>query len=246
MPFGWAAAGAAVAGVAGSVIQGEATKSAAKQASKTQQAAQDAAEARFQQTRSDLMPYMEAGTNALGPQQDLLGLNGQEAADKAMGNFQASPGYQYQLEQGIRAIDNSASANGMLNSGSRMKALQDRGNSLAAIDFGTYYNRLAGLTGLGQNAAAGVGNTGTQVSQMGTQTAAGQAQTQTSAATAQNSIYGNAIQGVGNAANNYANNQLYSQQTNALMQPGMSYGSFNVGAGGGGTGMTYEQLAGWG
>lgn len=218
MPFGWAAAGAAVAGVAGSALQADATKSAAEDANQTQQRAQDQAEARFQQTRQDQMPYMEAGTNALGPQQDLLGLNGQEAADKAMGNFQASPGYQYQLEQGIRAIDNSASANGMLNSGSRMKALQDRGNSLAAQDFGTYYNRLAGLAGLGQNAAAGVGNTGTQVSQMGNQTAAGQAQTGVSAASNQASMYGNAAQGIGNAINNYGNNQLYDQRTNALMQ----------------------------
>lgn len=224
MPF---AVAAAAVGAGATIYSASQSSKSAKQANQTQQAAQDAAEARYQQTRTDLMPYMEAGTNALGPQQDLLGLNGQEAADKAMGNFQSSPGYQYQLEQGIRAIDNSASANGMLNSGSRMKALQDRGNSLAAQDFGTYYNRLAGLTGLGQNAAAGVGNTGTQVSQMGTQTAAGQAQTGVSAASNQASMYGNAAQGIGNAINNYGNNQLYEQRTNALMQssqPTPAYG----------------------
>jgi len=209
MPF---AAAAGVIGAAATVYSASQSNKAAKQANQTQQAAQDAAEGRYQQTRTDMMPYMEAGTNALGPQQDLLGLNGQEAADKAMGNFQASPGYQYQLEQGIRAIDNSASAKGMLNSGSRMKALQDRGNSLAAQDFGTYYNRLAGLAGLGQNAAAGVGNTGTQVSQMANETAKGQAQTQVSNASNQASMYGNAAQGIGNAINNYGNNQLYQQQ----------------------------------
>lgn len=231
MPFGWAAAGAAVAGVAGSVIQGEATKGAAKTAANAQRDAQ-------QQMRNDLMPYMDAGKNALAPQQALLGLQGQEAADAAMGNFQQSPGYQYQLEQGLRAVDAGAAAKGMLRSGATLKAEQTLGNNLAAQDFGTYYNRLAGLTGLGQNAAAGVGNAGNQA-------AAGQAQTAMSAGSTQASIYGNAAQGVGNALNQYGNNQRYEQQ-NALYQgsqPGMSYGSFNVGNSGGGGGQQYFQNA---
>lgn len=211
----WAVAAAAV-GAAGTYLASENTASAAKDANKTQQASQD-------RMRADLMPYMEAGTNALGPQQALLGLQGQEAADTAMQNFQQSPGYQYQLDQGLRAVDAGAAAKGMLRSGATLKAEQTLGNNLAAQDFGAYYNRLAGLAGLGQSSAAGVGAAGNQ-------TAAGQAQTGVSAASTQGSLYGQAAQGIGNAVSNYGNNQLYEQRTNALMggQPentGWSWGS---------------------
>ncbi len=198
----WAVAAAAV-GAAGTYLASENTADAAKDANKTQQASQD-------RMRADLMPYMEAGTNALAPQQALLGLQGQEAADTAMQNFQQSPGYQYQLDQGLRAVDAGAAAKGMLRSGATLKAEQTLGNNLAAQDFGAYYNRLAGLAGLGQNAAAGVGTAGNQ-------TAAGQAQTGVSAASTQSSLYGQAAQGIGNAIGNYGNNQLYEQRTNALM-----------------------------
>lgn len=192
--------------------------------------------------RSDLMPYMEAGQNALGPQQALLGLQGQEAADQAMGNFQQSPGYQYQLTEGLRVVDAGAAAKGMLRSGATLKAEQTFGNNIAAQSFGDYYNRLAGLTGIGQSSAAGVGAAGNK-------TAEGMAQTDASLAGAQGSLYGDAAKGIGNAVSIYGNNRLYEQRTNALyqQQPGMSYGSFNVGAGNGGSsgGMTYEQIAGW-
>ena len=47
---------------------------------------------------------MQAGTNALAPTQDLLGLNGQDAANAAMANYQQSPGYQFQFNEGMRAV----------------------------------------------------------------------------------------------------------------------------------------------
>lgn len=213
MPF---AAAAAVVGAGTAIYSASQTGKAADKANQRQQAAQD-------QMRGDLMPYMEAGTNALAPQQALLGLQGQEAADTAMQNFQQSPGYQYQLDQGLRAVDAGAAAKGMLRSGATLKAEQTLGNNLAAQDFGAYYNRLAGLAGLGQSSAAGVGAAGNK-------TAAEQAQTSASASSAQSSLYGQAAQGIGNAINNYGNNQLYEQRTNALMggQPentGWSWGS---------------------
>jgi hypothetical protein len=195
MPVGWAAAGAAVAGVAGSVIQGEATKSAAKSATNEQRAARE-------QARADLMPYSLAGQNALAPAQNLLGLNGQDNADAAMANFQASPGYQYQLQQGLRAVDAGAAAKGMLRSGATLKAEQTLGNNLAAQDFGTYYNRLMGLVQSGQASAAGQAAGSLQ-------TGAGIAQTAMSLGGAQASIYGDAARGIGNGLNQYANGQSY-------------------------------------
>lgn len=223
MPFAAAAAAATVVGAGATIYSASQSGKAADKANQTQQRAQD-------QMQANLAPYMEAGTNALGPQQALLGLQGPEAAKTAMDNFQSSPGYEYQVQQGMRGVNARAASQGMLNSGATLKALQDRGNSLAAQDFGTYYNRLAGLAGLGQNAAAGVGNSGVQ-------TAAGQAQTDVSAASTQANMYGQAAQGIGNAINNYGNNSMYAQKTNALYNaPGGGYfgttGGSPYGAGG--------------
>ena len=186
------------------------------------------------QARTDLAPYMQAGTNALAPTQDLLGLNGQDAANAAMANYQQSPGYQFQFNEGMRAVQNSAAAQGMLNSGATLKVLQTRGQQLGNIDFGTYYNRLLGIASLGQNAAAGVGNNGIA-------TARDIAQTDASAASGQASIYGSAAQGIGNQLNTRANydayqNSMYGQQ-NALyggnpQQSAINSGNYAYGAGG--------------
>ncbi|MBL6081849.1 hypothetical protein JMJ56_28085 [Belnapia sp. T18] len=67
-------------------------------------------------------------------------------------------------------------------------------------------------------------------------------QADVSAAGAQASIYGNASQGLGNAVNGYLNNSIYSQQTNALMQPG----TVTIGRVGTGGNPSYETLSrGW-
>ncbi len=91
IPFGWAAEAAAVAGLAGSAMQSSAISDAADTAASEQRSARETA-------RADLQSYTQVGNNALGPAQNLLGLNGPDAASTAMENFTASPGYQYQLD----------------------------------------------------------------------------------------------------------------------------------------------------
>ena len=167
----------------------------AGQASATR-AAQQQAQQQFQQQRQDLAPYREAGLAPLKAQGDLLGLNGQPAADAAMANFQSSPGYQFQLDQGLRAVDAGAAASGMLRSGAALKAEQTFGQGLANTDFTNYYNRLMGLSTLGANAAAG-----------GAQTAQGAASAALGGGTAQSSIYGNAASSLGATVNGLFQNK---------------------------------------
>lgn len=203
MPFAVAAAAIpAVAGIAGAAMQSSAVSGAADTAAQTQRAAQA-------QLRADQAPYMAAGQNALMHTGNAAGTNGPEGNAAALDAFHTSPGYQFQMEQGLRGIDAGASARGMLRSGATLKAEQTFGQGLANQDFGAYYNRLMGLTTMGQNAAAGVGSQGATA-------AAGIAGTQVSAGGAQASIYGQAAQGIGNAAANYGNNSLYSQKMNPL------------------------------
>jgi hypothetical protein len=150
--------------------------------------AQAQAQKQFEQQRADLAPYREAGLAPLQAQGDLLGLHGQPAADAAMANFQQSPGYQWQLQQGLQATDAGAAAKGMLRSGATLKAEQTFGQGLANQDFTQYYNRLMGLTTLGEQAASG-----------GAETARGAASAALGGGNAQSSIYGNTASSLGTA-----------------------------------------------
>jgi hypothetical protein len=198
--------------------------------------AQDSANAESraarEQSRADLQPWVTVGNNALGMTADLSGANGADAATAAMGNFQKSPGYAFALDEGLRAVDAGAAARGMTRSGATIKAEEKYGQGLAAQDFSTYYNRLYNLSNQGQNSAAG---------QAATTSAAGSqiAQTDASAGSAQASIYGNTASGLSNIGNNYANQSLYQNRTNALYGGGMSSGSTSGSAVNGGLGGVY-------
>lgn len=202
----WGVAAAAVAGVAGSALQSGATSSAADKATAAQQQAQERA-------RADLQPWAATGGLANTASTDLLGLNGPDAATAAFGNYQTSPGYQWQLGEGLRAVDAGAAAKGILRSGATLKAEQAYGAGLADQDFGQYYNRLFGLSQLGEKAAAGTGEGDIKTGQ-------GIAATDLALGQQQSSIYGNLASGIGGAANSYATNSLYADRTAAMAQPG--------------------------
>ena len=203
MPFGISAGAAsligagvsATAGIAGSLLQSGAAKSG-----------QNAAQAQFAQEQANLAPYRTAGDSAVGVASDLSGANGPAAANAAMANFQTDPGYQFQLQQGERAVDAGAASQGILRSGATIKGEDTFGQGLAEQDFTNYYNRLFGLSQLGETAAAG-----------GSPSAIAAGNSANQAGLTQAGIYGNAAQGVGNAFNNYQNQSLYQARTNALM-----------------------------
>jgi len=92
----------------------------------------------------------------------------------AGGKFDTSnPAYQFQLKQGQQALDRSSAARGMGASGAQMKAAQEYGQGLASQqydkeynrasgEFGDYFNRLAGLSQGGQQAAGSMAQAGGQ------------------------------------------------------------------------------------
>lgn len=185
----------AVASIGGSLLQSNAVSKGQDKSIAAQQAA-------LQQTRADLEPWRMQGQNALMATSNLAGANGPEAGRLAQQDFFTSPGYQWRLDEGMRAVDAGAAAKGMLRSGATLKAEQAFAQGLASDEFTQYYNRLAGLSQQGLKAASGTGDAETR-------TGEGIAQTGLSAGGAQASIYGNAAQGIGNAANSYFNNRLY-------------------------------------
>lgn len=69
----------------------------------------------------------------------------------AFAKFRATPGYQFGLDEGRKALDASATARGGLFSGAAGKALQRYGNDYADQQgYTPYMNRLASLAGMGQ------------------------------------------------------------------------------------------------
>jgi hypothetical protein len=198
MPFTVAAIGAGVsaaAGIAGGIMQKNAVDKGASQA-------RDALNQGITTATNQLSPWTTAGQPALTDQSDLLGLNGQPAADAAMAKFQSSPGYQFQLGQGLRAVDAGAAAKGLARSGAAMQAEQQFGSGLAATDFGNYWNRLQQLSGSGLDAAKGIASAATG----GAQQIAG---VDTGQASMNASIYGNMAKGIGTSANQLLSNTAF-------------------------------------
>ena len=131
------------------------------------------------------------------------------------GGFQQSPGYQFQLQQGLGAIDSSAASRGNLFSGATMKAAQAYGQGLANQDYGNYLNRLGGMAASGQNAAGNLATAGANYA-----TGAGNALA--SAGNAQAAGYigvGNSIQnGIGNVLGVMNYQQMQSPAQNPWSQ----------------------------
>lgn len=100
-------------------------------------------------------PYSSAGQSALQMYQNALGLNGATGNAAATSAFQSSPGYQFQLGQGLQALDRSAAAKGLLGSGNALTAAEQYGQGLANQDYGNWLGRLSGLGSQGLQAAFG-------------------------------------------------------------------------------------------
>jgi hypothetical protein len=208
----WALAGAAVSagvGVYSANKQSDAIKGGQDNANAMAERTQGVAKDTF-------APYMGVGTNALSSYGNLLGLNGQDAADASMKAFQQSPGYGYQVAQGLQAVDHGAAAKGMLRSGETLRAEQTLGANLANQSFGDYMGRLNGLTNMGLQGAGAYLNAFTgQANNIQSTTTAG--------AGAQAGIYGSEGKAIGNAFNTAANSlgEMYQSNTGLYKPNGL-------------------------
>lgn len=157
-PWGVAAA------VGGAYLSSRSQKKAAQTAADAQGETSDAAIAQqnkqFEALQALLKPYTQAGTSALGAQQNLLGLNGAGAQQSAIGGIESGPLFASLKQQGENSILQNASATGGLRGGNVQAALGQFSPQLLNQLVQQQYSNLGGLTSIGQNAAAGVGNAG--------------------------------------------------------------------------------------
>lgn len=131
-----------------------------------QQAAADQIEY-SEDTRDMIMelnrPFVDAGYDANNALSYIAGIG--EMPENYAG-FTATPGYQFRMDEGLGAVGNMAAANGMLNSGATMKALNDYAQGQASAEYSNHVNLLAGIAGSAQNAASGQATALTNNAQM--------------------------------------------------------------------------------
>jgi len=238
-----------VIGAGASMIAGGQAADAAKDAAQ-QQAMM------YQITRSDLDPFRTAGVNALAPLNALAMSGptggGRDYVGEAYANLpgrmtqaelEQTPGYQWTLAQGLKAVQGAAAARGLGVSGASLKGAgtyatgladstyktqfdigQKRFEDFLALNTGqqgnltNQFNRVNALATLGQNAAAQTGTQGTALANQ-----SGNYINQAGLAQAAGT------QGVTNALTGAANNYLAYDQYNKLMDKVGTQGYLDAG-----------------
>jgi hypothetical protein len=142
----WGAAIGGLAGLASAYVGAQANRAAARDVANATRDAQAFQQNQLDLTREDLAPYREGG------------LADYQALRAAVGpTFQASPGYEFARGEGIRAIDQAASARGMLGSGGRLRELTRYGTGVANQEYGNWLSRLQTMAGFGPSATQASG-----------------------------------------------------------------------------------------
>lgn len=250
---GAAMLGAAAIGAAGSAVAGskaaKAQKNAANQAAANERAMFEAQReenqryydlgkadinTNFQAAEGALSPYANQGLAATNRLSALAGLNGSTALTNAL---QEDPGYQFRMNQGVSALDRSAAARGMLQSGAQQKALTQYGQGLASSELQSAFNRVGSVQNNAQQASNALANLrmnqGTTLSNLSSRQASNnQALSQnTSNALGQYSMAaGNAQAGAWNNVGSSLNAGMQNGLTAYMMnqQPQTMYGNYGT------------------
>ena len=175
-----AIAASAGAGLVGAGLSASAAGTAAKDQTNAETNAANIMHQQYLQTRGDLLPYNTEGQAA---DQNIANMPAFSFAP-TQAQLEATPGYQFNLSQGLKATQNSAASRGLGVSGAAEKGAASYASGLADTTYqnqfanalATYNQNLARqqqLAGLGESAAAQTGDYGTQTAANIGQTAVG-------------------------------------------------------------------------
>ena len=243
-------AGGVVGNLLGGLIGSNASNSAANtQANAANQANQTQLQM-FNTLQQNLNPYKQAGLPALQQLSQGTAPGGQFNSTFTPDQYTQSPGYQWQLQQGMNAMNNQANAAGMGLSSANLQSLGSYVTGAAQQDYHNAYNQwlsnrqsnmgnVMGLAGMGQNAAAGIGSGAMQTgnSIAGNQIGAGNALA--AGQIGSSNAWGGAIN---NIMNQQSQQNMMSQLNNMwggnsfLNTPTLSAGDFASGGGAGALG----------
>ena len=219
----------AVAGLAGAAMSANAAENAAN----TQAAAADR-QAQIQKEMFEKQielnePFRQGGLSAQNRLLTYLGLPGGAATspdygmynrDFSMRDFQADPGYGFRMSEGMKALERSAAARGLLQSGGTLKGVQKFGQELASSEYENAFSRYLTqrearmnpyefLARQGQAAAVGqasnVGTTGANLAAI----AGARGDVQAAQAMGTANMLGSALGSIGQGVGSYYANQPY-------------------------------------
>jgi hypothetical protein len=227
--------GSALVGAGASIFSGLEQSSAAGKASQAQVGEEQQALALQQQQLQTLNPWINVGSGANYTLGSLYGIGANGQGANGPGNYAAffnSPDYQFAQQQGQAGLQNYENANGLAKSGAGLAAASTFNQGLATQQFGNYYNRLMGLSTLGEQAAgAGVGGANAAA-----QTIGSIGQSQASGIVGSASALAGGATGTASALSGGANNFMLSQLLAARNGSPSSFPSSTVGIGQTGTG----------
>lgn len=164
----------------------------------------------YYQDRLDRSPWLKAGQAAIGRMAEGIKPGGEFKAFE-MSDYEADPGYEFRLAEGIKAQDRSAASRGQLLSGSQLKGLERYSQGMASQEYqnafnrfnvsqGNVFNRLSAMSGSGQAAqqqgSVASQNMSAQMGALGQRTA----DAASNAALMQGQARASAYQGYGQAA----------------------------------------------
>lgn len=112
-------------------------------------------------------PYMNAGQNMISPvssQYSQMMNDPGQVMNRIGSGYKQSPGYQFQLKQGMNAANSSAAAGGMGGTPMAQYNATQFGTGLANQDYYNYLNHATSLYGQGLQGAQGMINQGQQAS----------------------------------------------------------------------------------
>jgi hypothetical protein len=193
--LGASAAGAGISAIGATSAantQAGAAQTAAQLQAQEAQNALNFQQQEWAQNQANEKPFLQAGQGAVSSLSNLMQNNAfpawnQQFQPPTAQQAEATPGYQFQLQQGEQAIQRSAAAQGGLLSGGTAKALNNYAQGVASGNYqqvynnafqqyqqqygqfqqnqANQYNRLANLAGFGQVSAGSLGAQGQQAAQ---------------------------------------------------------------------------------
>lgn len=189
------------------------------------------------QTLGDLAGSYQAGSNLY---QDALGVNGADGSVRARSAYTTSPGYTFNLDQGLQALSRARAANGTLNSGGADADAMKFATGLASQDYNAWLSNLSGLDTKRYGATTG---------EAGTFGALGSAALSTGSNKANLNFQGNSAIGQAGANGLMAGQQAAANRFGAMMGGlnllGSAVGSV-AGGGSGGLGSLFSIFGGGG
>jgi hypothetical protein len=167
--------GQAVGGITNGIIGSQAAVTAGNERTAGYDSAENNASNVYNTNSANYQPYIQAGNKASAELSADTGQNGSLGRAFTTSDFHNSPGYQFDMQQGLSAINNSNSVRGGALSGGTQKSLSNyaeqqanNGYQQAYTNFtnnqNQNYNQLSGIANRGDTATQGLGALGSQYS----------------------------------------------------------------------------------